>query len=102
MTLLHLLTVFALTLPSSAAETTFLKEGDAFYKHIGLYAYTKDFLFAFKKFPPSFLEKNERLEQLRALENGYKIASVETQFETVGIDTEADLEKARQLLSLEK
>jgi len=78
---------------------TFLKEGDSFYKHIGLYAYTKDFLFSFKKMPPSYLEINERLEQLRALENGYSIRAVETQFETIGIDTEADLEKARLLLS---
>lgn len=78
---------------------TLLKDGDAFFKHIGLYAYTKDFLFTFKKLPPSFLEKNERLEQLRALENGYDIRAVETTFETVGIDTEADLEKARLLLS---
>ena len=47
---------------------TNLKPGDYFYKHIGLYAFTKDFLFTFKKFPPSYLERNERLEQLRALE----------------------------------
>jgi 3-deoxy-manno-octulosonate cytidylyltransferase (CMP-KDO synthetase) len=78
---------------------TLLKEGQSFYKHIGLYAFTKEFLFTFKKFPPSYLEKGERLEQLRALENGYGIKAVETTFETIGIDTEADLEKARQILS---
>lgn len=77
---------------------TNLKAGDYFYKHIGLYAYTKDFLFTFKKFPPSYLEKNEKLEQLRALENGYRIKAIETQSEFVGIDTLQDLEKARQLL----
>jgi len=77
---------------------TLLKEGDSFYKHIGLYAFTKDFLFTFKKFPPSYLERNERLEQLRALENGYQIAAIETKFETVGIDTAADLERAKEIL----
>lgn len=78
---------------------TLLKDGDTFYKHIGLYAFTKDFLFAFKKFPPSHLERNERLEQLRALENGYRIAAIETKYETVGIDTAEDLERAKHLLS---
>ncbi len=78
---------------------TLLKDGDTFYKHIGLYAFTKDFLFTFKKFPASYLERNERLEQLRALENGYRIAAIETKFETVGIDTAADLEKAKLILS---
>jgi len=69
------------------------------YKHIGLYAYTKDFLFTYKNLSPSNLEKLEMLEQLRILENGYKIKVVETKFETVGVDTESDLEKVRQLLS---
>lgn len=83
---------------SRAPIPTFLKEGDWFYKHIGIYAYTKEFLFTFKKFPPSYLEKNERLEQLRALENGYRIRAVETQFETIGIDTEDDLQRAKKAL----
>lgn len=83
---------------SRSAVPKYLKEGDFFYKHIGLYAFTKDFLFTFKKLPPSYLEKNERLEQLRALENGYRIAAVETKFETVGIDTAEDLERAKQIL----
>ncbi len=87
---------------SRAPIPKYLKDGEAFYKHIGLYAYTKDFLFTFKKFPPSFLEKSERLEQLRALENGYRIAAIETGFETVGIDTEADLERARQLIAAQE
>ena len=64
------------------------------YKHIGLYAYTKDFLFTFKSLPQSPLEKIEKLEQLRVLENGYKIKVVETKHETVGIDTPEDLIKA--------
>lgn len=69
-----------------------------FYKHIGIYSYTKDFLFTITNLPQSKLEKLERLEQLRPLENGYKIKVVETKFDTVGIDTPEDLEKARSAL----
>lgn len=69
-----------------------------FYKHIGIYAYNKEFLFTFKKLPPSYLETSERLEQLRALEAGYKIKAIETKFETVGVDTPEDLELAKALL----
>ena len=65
-----------------------------FYKHIGLYAYTKDFLFTFTNLPASSLEAIEGLEQLRVLENGYKIKTVETKFDTVGIDRPEDLKKA--------
>lgn len=72
-----------------------------FYKHIGLYAYNKDFLFTFKKLPPSYLEMHERLEQLRALEQGYRIKTIETKFETVGIDTPADLALAQTFLEKE-
>ncbi|MFH1691400.1 MAG: 3-deoxy-manno-octulosonate cytidylyltransferase [Candidatus Omnitrophota bacterium] len=67
------------------------------YKHIGLYAYTKDFLFIYKNLPPSKLEGLEKLEQLRILENGYPISVVETKHETIGVDTYEDLEKVRQL-----
>ncbi len=72
-----------------------------FYKHIGIYAYNKDFLFTFKKQPESYLETHERLEQLRALENGYRIRVIETAFETVGIDTPEDLELAKTILEKE-
>lgn len=72
-----------------------------FYKHIGIYAYSKDFLFTYKKLTNTYLEENERLEQLRALENGYKIKAIETKFETVGIDTPEDLELAKSLLQKE-
>lgn len=64
------------------------------YKHIGLYAYTKDFLFTFKSLPQSKLEKTEKLEQLRVIENGYKIKVIETKYDTIGIDTREDLQKA--------
>ena len=65
-----------------------------YYKHIGIYAYAKDFLFTFKSLPQSRLEKTEKLEQLRVLENGYRIKVIETKFDTIGIDTPEDLEKA--------
>ncbi|MFC1508168.1 3-deoxy-manno-octulosonate cytidylyltransferase [Candidatus Omnitrophota bacterium] len=68
------------------------------YKHIGLYAYTKDFLFTFKSLPQSKLEKIEKLEQLRIIENGYKIKIIETRHDTVGIDTPEDLLKATELI----
>lgn len=69
-----------------------------FYKHIGLYAYTKDFLFTFKKLPKSLLETAEQLEQLRVLENGYRIKVIETGFDTISVDTQADLERAEEIL----
>ena len=49
------------------------QEAPVLYKHLGIYAYTKDFLFTFKNIPVSSLEKAEKLEQLRVLENGYKL-----------------------------
>jgi 3-deoxy-manno-octulosonate cytidylyltransferase (CMP-KDO synthetase) len=71
-----------------------------YYKHIGLYGYTKYFLSVFSKLPVSSLETFEGLEQLRALENGYKIKVLETQHDTVGVDTPEDLENVRiKLLS---
>lgn len=57
-----------------------------YYKHIGVYGYTKEFLKKFVTLPPSNLEKAEQLEQLRAIENGYKIRVVETQFQSIGVD----------------
>ncbi len=73
-----------------------------YYKHIGLYAYTKDFLFIFRSLPKSLLENAEKLEQLRALENGYKIKVVETNLDTVGIDRQEDLKKAEEILLKER
>ncbi|MFH2144984.1 MAG: 3-deoxy-manno-octulosonate cytidylyltransferase [Candidatus Omnitrophota bacterium] len=70
----------------------------AFYKHIGIYAYTKDFLFTFKGLKNSSLEEAESLEQLRALEHGYPIKVIETKHNTVGVDTEEDLRKAIQII----
>lgn len=70
----------------------------AYYKHIGMYGYTKDFLFTYKNFPASRLEKSEKLEQLRVLEEGYRIKVIETKFETIGVDTPEDLEKVKAYL----
>jgi len=68
------------------------------YKHVGLYAYTKDFLFTFTNMPTTPLEEVEKLEQLRALENGYKIRVLETTHNTIGVDTPEDLERVRNIL----
>lgn len=68
-----------------------------FYKHTGLYVYRRDFLLRYPDLPVGPLEESERLEQLRALENGYKIRVVETEYESFGIDTPEDLERARYL-----
>lgn len=66
-----------------------------FFKHIGLYVFRKDFLLYYTKLPQSSLEKAEKLEQLRILENGYKIRVVETDFESISVDTPEDLYRAR-------
>jgi 3-deoxy-manno-octulosonate cytidylyltransferase (CMP-KDO synthetase) len=73
------------------------REGTAHYKHIGLYVYRRDFLLKYSSLPVGPLEKAERLEQLRALENGHSIRVVETDYESVGVDTPADLEKVTKL-----
>lgn len=69
-----------------------------YYKHIGLYGYTKDFLFTYKNLPVSNLEKIERLEQLRVLEEGLRIKVIETKYDTLGVDTPEDLEKVKEYL----
>ena len=67
-------------------------DGNLFFKHIGLYAYRADILFAISKLKTGRLEKAESLEQLRWLENGYAIQCGITEHETIGIDTPEDLE----------
>ena len=73
-----------------------------YFKHIGLYSYTKDFLFTYTNLPKSTLELDEKLEQLRVLEHGYKIKTIETRYETIGVDTQEDLEKVREVLAQSK
>lgn len=73
-----------------------------YYKHIGLYGYTKDFIFTFKKMAVSHLEKIEKLEQLRVLEEGYRIKVLETKYDTLGVDTPEDLERVKERIAKEK
>lgn len=68
-----------------------------YYKHIGIYGYRRDVLLALTKLPVSTLEEVEALEQLRWIEQGYKIKTVETEHETIAVDTPADLERIMQL-----
>ena len=71
----------------------------SYYKHIGIYACRKNTLLQFTKWAPGVLEQAEKLEQLRYLENGISIKMVLTEHASIGIDTPADLELARQYLS---
>jgi 3-deoxy-manno-octulosonate cytidylyltransferase (CMP-KDO synthetase) len=69
-----------------------------YFLHVGVYAYKKDALITFTKLPQSQLEKIEKLEQLRYLENGIKIKMAETDYNNIAIDTPEDLEKAKSSL----
>ena len=73
------------------------KDGCPVYKHIGIYAYRRDFLLHYAKMEPTPLEQAESLEQLRALENGYRIKVVETKAKFVGVDTVEDLERVNEI-----
>ena len=66
------------------------------YKHIGIYAYRRDFLLTYAKLKPTPLEQAESLEQLRALEHGYRIKVLYTQFQSMGVDTPQDLERVNR------
>ncbi len=73
-----------------------------YFKHIGLYGYSKDFLFTYKNLPVSYLERVECLEQLRVIEEGFKIKVIETKYDTIGVDTPEDLHKVIEYLKKEK
>lgn len=97
---------FNFALYFSRSSIPFVKTPDSglrtpglFYKHIGIYAFTRQFLDLFVTMPKSPLEETESLEQLRALENGHKIKVIVTQYKGFGIDTPSDLERARALLA---
>lgn len=68
------------------------------WKHLGLYAYRKEFLLQYASLPPTPLEQAERLEQLRVLENGYRIFCVLCDRDAIGVDTPEDLARARALM----
>lgn len=71
--------------------------GTPVYKHIGIYAYKRDFLLRYAKMEETPLEHAESLEQLRALENGYRIKVIKTPYRFVGVDTEEDLAKVNEI-----
>ena len=67
------------------------------YKHIGIYAYRRDFLLTYAALAPTPLERTESLEQLRALEHGYRIKVLITDFQSIGVDTPEDLDKVNKI-----
>jgi 3-deoxy-manno-octulosonate cytidylyltransferase (CMP-KDO synthetase) len=69
------------------------------YAHIGIYAYRRPFLLAYARLRPTPLELMESLEQLRALEHGFRIRTIETRHESIGVDTPEDLERVRRLVT---
>ena len=77
------------------------EEGAVLYHHIGIYAYRREALSRFVKLSPGVLEQRERLEQLRALENGMVIGAACVDTVPLGVDTPADLERARRILGAE-
>ncbi len=72
------------------------------YRHIGLYVYRRDFLLTFARLAPTPLERAEKLEQLRALEWGFRIKVAEVQYAGVEVDTPQDLERARAMPALRR
>ena len=84
----------------SRATIPFDRDGTqpAYFKHLGIYAYRKPALDLFVKLPESMLEKSERLEQLRFLQNGIPIYVGETPHDSIGVDTEEDLQRVGEIL----
>lgn len=78
------------------------RKGVPVYKHIGIYAYRRDFLLKYAAMAPTALEETEALEQLRALENGCRIKVIETSRRFVGVDTPEDLAKVNEIYSTMK
>ncbi|MGL4954709.1 MAG: 3-deoxy-manno-octulosonate cytidylyltransferase [Cetobacterium sp.] len=74
---------------------------DIYFKHVGIYGYKREFVLEYSKLESTPLENSESLEQLRVLENGYKIKVLETPYEIIGVDTAEELERVRKYI-LEK
>ena len=72
--------------------------GAPYFKHVGIYVYRRNFLLGYSSLPVGPLEQAERLEQLRAIENGFRIRVVETDYESIGVDTPEDLERVSRLV----
>ncbi len=71
---------------------------DYFLQHVGVYGYQKDFLMKLRKMPSSRLEESEKLEQLRALENGYQIKVIESSFPSLSVDSPEDIIRVENFL----
>lgn len=69
-----------------------------YFKHVGIYGYRRDFVIEYSQMTQTPLETSESLEQLRVLENGYRIKVLETPYKIVGVDTKEDLEKVRKIV----
>ena len=80
----------------SRAPIPFLRGDGRAYKHIGLYAYRRTFLLRLTALPQTPLEVAESLEQLRVLEHGFRIRAVDTQYDTIEVDTPDDLERVQR------
>jgi 3-deoxy-manno-octulosonate cytidylyltransferase (CMP-KDO synthetase) len=78
------------------------QSSDYFFQHIGIYGYRRDFLLEMCQWPPSRLEQEEKLEQLRVLENGHNIKVVFTDFSTLSVDTPQDIIMVENLLKKEQ
>ena len=86
----------------SRSTIPFVRDGGAgvaFYRHQGIYGYSREFLLQFIRWKPTVLEKSEQLEQLRALENGAKIRVVVTKKSSLGVDTPGDAAAVEKLIS---
>lgn len=86
-------------IPFQRDNTRTGKPANRFWKHIGLYGYQRQFLLQFPSLAPTPLEQAESLEQLRALEHGFRIKMLETAHDTVGVDTPEDLAKVESLIA---
>jgi 3-deoxy-manno-octulosonate cytidylyltransferase (CMP-KDO synthetase) len=75
------------------------RSNQVYYKHLGFYAYRRDFLTKFSSLPVGDLESSEKLEQLRALENGFRIKVVETAFDSIEVDRPADIKRVEKLMA---
>ncbi len=84
--------------PIPYCKMLFKNTGFLPYKHVGLYVFRKDFLIKFSRLKPTPLEQAENLEQLRAIENGFRIKVVETSYNPVSVDTPEDLERVRLMM----
>jgi 3-deoxy-manno-octulosonate cytidylyltransferase (CMP-KDO synthetase) len=80
----------------SRAAIPYVRSTGVVFKHIGLYGFRREFLLTFAELPQTPLEQAESLEQLRALEHGYRIRTIETRHSSIEVDTPEDLERVRR------